>query len=46
MCDGILLSHEKKTLPFAETRFDLESIMISKISQKGKGTLFDLTGGI
>ena len=47
MCDRILLSHKKnKTLPFAETWFDLEGIMISKIRQRGKGTLFDLTGGI
>ena len=47
ICDRILLSHQKKkTLPFAETWFDLEGIMISKISQRGKGTLFDLTGGI
>ena len=47
VCDGILLSHEKKTtLPFAETWFDLEGIILSEISQRGKGTLFDLTGGI
>ena len=47
MCDRVLLNHKKnKTLPFAETWFDLEGIMISKIRQRGKGTLFDLTGGI
>ena len=34
---GILLSHKKrinKTLPFATTQMDLESIMLSEISQR------------
>ena len=37
MCNGILLNHRKnKSLPFATPWMDLESIMLSEISQTEK----------
>ena len=33
---GILLRHKKKTVPFAETWMDIETAILSEISQKNK----------
>ena len=39
--NGILLSPEKEILPYATTQMDLESIMLSEISQAEK-TNYDI----
>ena len=45
--NGILLSHKKnEILPFATTWMDLESIMLSEISQTETNTLLSLIYGI
>ena len=32
MCNGILFSHKKKKIPFAGTRIDLETIILSEVN--------------
>lgn len=50
--NGILFSKKKKKkeeeeiLPFVTTRFDLEGIMLSKMSDKDKYHMISLTYGI
>ena len=37
ICNGILLSHKKnKIMPFAATQMDLETIILSEVSQAEK----------
>ena len=36
--NGILLSHKKETMPFAETWMDLETIILSEVSQTKTNT--------
>ena len=38
--DGILLSHKKETMPFAETWMDLETIILSEVSQTKTNTIW------
>ena len=38
--DGILLSHKKEIMPFAETWMDLETIILSEVSQTKTNTIW------
>ena len=38
ICNGILLRHKKETVPFAAIWTDLESIILSEVSQREKYT--------
>ena len=38
--DGILLSHRKETMPSAETWTDLETIILSEVSQTKTNTIW------
>ena len=42
ICNGILLSHKKETVPFAAVWTDLEIIIPSEVSQREKYTRYHL----
>ena len=42
--NGVLLSHEReRTVPFAETQMDLETVLENEVSQKKKKKYYILT---
>ena len=42
--NGVLLSHEReRTVPFAETQMDLETVLENEVSQKKKNKYYILT---
>ena len=48
MHNGILLSHNKKIMPFAATWMELETLILSEVSQKEKDKyhMISLVSGI